>query len=150
MVFRPPKTIKGRRTIALSPYSAQVLREHRESQEAMGQMLGKQLEDSDLVFSQVDGKPLQPDTVTHAWIKLVRRIGLRGIRFHDARHIHASRLLKQNVHPLVVSQRLGHAGVQITLDTYSHVTQGLQEAAARRFDEGLAPPQKARARNGLQ
>ena len=46
-------------------------------------------------------------------------------------------MLKAGVHPKVVSERLGHAGVGITLDTYSHVLPGLQEAAAERFDEML-------------
>ena len=47
-------------------------------------------------------------------------------------------MLKQGIHPKVVQERLGHASIGITLDTYSHVSPGLQEAAAARFDEGLA------------
>jgi integrase len=43
-------------------------------------------------------------------------------------------MLKQGVHPKIVQERLGHSSIQITLDTYSHVTPGLQEAAARSFD----------------
>ncbi len=78
-----------------------------------------------------------PDTVTHAWIKLVRRVGLKPIRLQDARHTHASLMLKQGVHPKIVQERLGHASIQLTLDTYSHVAPGLQEAAAARFDEML-------------
>ena len=81
------------------------------------------------------GRPLLPDTVTHAWIKLVRRTGLKGIRLHDARHTHASLMLKQGVHPKIVQERLGHASIQITLDTYSHVAPGLQESAAVGFDK---------------
>jgi integrase len=46
-------------------------------------------------------------------------------------------MLKQGAHPKVVQERLGHAGIQITLDTYSHVAPGLQEAAAKRFDDVL-------------
>jgi len=46
-------------------------------------------------------------------------------------------MLKQGIHPKVVQERLGHAGIQITLDTYSHVAPGLQAAAALRFDESL-------------
>ena len=46
-------------------------------------------------------------------------------------------MLKQGVHPKVVSERLGHASIQITLDTYSHVAPGLQEAAAKGFDNIL-------------
>jgi len=137
VVFRPPKTAKGRRMIALSPSAVSVLRKHQEKQEMEGILLGKILTNEDLVFSHFDGKPLLPNTVTHAWIKLVRRIGLKAIRFHDVRHTHASLMLKQGAHPKVVQERLGHSGIQITLDTYSHVAPGLQEAAAQRFDQVL-------------
>jgi len=81
-------------------------------------MLGIPLKDDDLVFSHLEGKPLLPNTVTHAWIKLVRRTGLKSIRHHNARHTHASLMLKQGTHPKIVQERLGHASIQITLDTY--------------------------------
>ncbi len=84
-----------------------------------------------------------PDTVSHAWAKLAQRTGLKGIRLHDARHSHASLMLKQGIHPKIVQERLGHASIQITLDTYSHVAPGLQEAAAVRFDEAfISTPKK--------
>ena len=54
------------------------------------------------------------------------------------RHAHASLLLQQGVHPKIVSERLGHSGVNITLDTYSHVLPGLQAEAAARLDDLLA------------
>ena len=109
--------------------------EHRESQSKLRQAIGETLSDDDLVFSHYNGKPLLPNSVSHAWEKLANRTGLKGIRFHDARHTHASLLLKQNVHPKIVQERLGHASVQITLDLYSHVAPGLQQAAANRFDD---------------
>jgi integrase len=56
------------------------------------------------------------------------RFGLKVIRLHDARHAHASLMLKQGVHPKIVQERLGHATIAVTLDTYSHVAPGLQEA----------------------
>lgn len=87
-----------------------------------------------LVFAQPDGQPLLPDSVTQAWRNLTKRAGLKGIRLHDARHTHASLKLKQGIHPKIVQERLGHASIQLTLDTYSHVTPGLQEAAAIGFD----------------
>ncbi len=101
-------------------------------------MLGVQLKDDALVFAHYDGTPLLPNTVSHAWIKLVRRSGLKGIRLHDARHSHASLMLKQGIHPKIVQERLGHASIQVTLDTYSHVAPGLQAAAAKRFDEAFS------------
>jgi len=70
-------------------------------------------------------------------MKLARRSGLKGVRLHDARHTHASLMLKQGIHPKIDQERLGHASIQITIDTYSHVATGLQEAAARGFDDIL-------------
>ena len=96
------------------------------------------MKDDDLIFSGLGGKPLLPDTISHVWAKLVKRVGLEHIRFHDARHTHASLMLKQGVHPKVVQERLGHATISTTLDLYSHVAPGLQEAAAARFDEAFA------------
>ena len=138
IIFRQPKTDKGRRLIALSPSTAILLREHRAQQELVRQMLGKSLTDDDLVFCQPDGSPLLPDSITRAWHNLAHRCGLDGIRLHDARHTHASLMLKQGIHPKIVQERLGHASIQITLDTYSHVAPGLQEAAALKFDEVFA------------
>lgn len=136
VIFKSPKSAKGSRTVALPPSLFLVLNEHRKVKEAESLLLGKPISDSDLVFSTL-GKPFLPNTVTHAWIKLVRRIGLKMIRFHDARHTHASLMLKQGIHPRIVQERLGHSTIAITLDTYSHVVPGLQEAAAKRFDEAF-------------
>jgi integrase len=54
-------------------------------------------------------------------------------------------MLKQGVHPKIVQERLGHASIQITLDTYSRVTPGLQQAAAERFDELFSPRREKEA-----
>ena len=135
IVFGEPKTGKSRRMVSLSPSTAIALREHREQQAQLRRSVGLTLSDDDLVFSQHDGKPLLPDSITQAWRKLARRTGLKGIRLHDARHTHASLMLKQGIHPKIVQERLGHASIQITLDTYSHVAPGLQQAAANRFDD---------------
>jgi integrase len=67
----------------------------------------------------------------------IRKAGLPHVRLHDLQHTHATLMLRAGVHPKVVSERLGHAGIGITLDTYSHVLPGLQEAAAERFDKML-------------
>jgi len=138
VVFRSPKTAKGRRTVALPPSAILTLRDHHEKQKLERVMLGIPLTDDDLVFGHFDGKPLLPNTVTHAWIKLVRYTDLKPIRLHDARHTHASLMLKQGIHPKIVQERLGHSSVTITLDTYSHVAPGLQQAAAVRFDEAFS------------
>ncbi|MDP6403290.1 MAG: tyrosine-type recombinase/integrase, partial [SAR202 cluster bacterium] len=76
--------------------------------------------------------------VSHAFTRIAHHAGLRGVRLHDLRHAHASVMLRQGIHPKIVQERLGHSTIAITLDTYSHVTPGLQEAAALKFDQELA------------
>jgi integrase len=95
MIYGEAKTAKSRRMIALTPSTAIVLREHREAQGKLRQSLGMTLSDDDLVFCHYDGTPYLPDSITHAWRKLALRCGLKGIRLHDARHTHASLMLKQ-------------------------------------------------------
>ena len=60
------------------------------------------------------------------------------MRFHDLRHTHATQLLANGVHPKIVSERLGHASVAITLDLYSHVTDTMQSDAALRLDSAMS------------
>jgi integrase len=135
IVFRQPKTDKSRRLIALSPSLSRLLQEYRTSQDLIRESLNyPKLNESDLVFCHHDGKPFLPNTVSHNWEKLTRKAGLKNIRLHDARHTHASLMLKQGIHPKIVQERLGHSSIQITLDTYSHVAPGLQQAAAEKFD----------------
>ena len=113
------------------------LKEHREKQALEHAMLAIPSKDDDLVFGHFEGGPLRPNTVTRAWRVLAARAGVKAIRLHDARHTHASLMLKQGTHPKVVQERLGHASIQITIDTYSHVVPGLQQAAAESFDKLL-------------
>ena len=136
ILLKSPKTNKSRRFISITPSNAIVLREYRQAHNRTRQSLGiALLGDDDFVFSKFDGKPFLPNSVTHAWIKLVRRCGLPGRRLHDCRHSYATLLLRQNVHPSIVANQLGHASVKTTLDIYSHSIPALQEAAAAKFDD---------------
>ena len=94
--------------------------------------------DDDFVFAHLDGTPLDPSTVSHTFNKIISKVGLPHVRLHDLRHTHASLLLQAGVHPKVVQERLGQSSIRMTLDTYSHVVGGLQEAAAQRFDDFLS------------
>ncbi|MBA7615552.1 putative prophage phiRv2 integrase [subsurface metagenome] len=136
-IFREPKSRRGRRQIALSPSLAILFREHRTKQENDRRLLCRPLVPTDLVFSHPDGRPLRPTSVTRAFRAIAHSLGLEGVRLHDLRHAHATLMLQQGIHPKIVSERLGHSSVAITLDIYSHVLPGLQEAAARRFEEVL-------------
>ena len=119
--FLPPKTEKSRRLVALPPSSAMLLRHHRDNQRAMRLTMGAAVSNNDLVFAHVDGKLLLFHSISQAWSRLAKRAGYPEVRFHDAKHRHASLMLAQGVHPKVVSERLGHSSVSLTLDVYSHV-----------------------------
>lgn len=67
--------------------------------------------------------------------KQVEQIGLPSIRFHDLRHSHATLLIQQNINPKVISERLGHSSIQITLNQYSHVLPSMQQEVANKLDE---------------
>ena len=136
-MFSQPKSAKNRCTIALTPSATLVLKAHHDIQAMDRAMLGLRLTDNDLVFSTTEGKLIRPNTITRAWTSFVGRSGLKAVRFHDLRHTHASLMLTQGIHPKIVQERLGHASIQMTLDAYSHVAPGLQQAAAESFDRLL-------------
>lgn len=132
--FKPPKTAKSRRKVSLPDVTVEALRAHRADQARERLQLGPDYQDNGLVFAWFDGNVWIPDRFTAAFRRLVNKAGIGHLRFHDLRHSHATQLLKEGVHPKVVSERLGHATIAITLDTYSHVLPGLQEDAASRVD----------------
>ena len=137
-LYQDTKTAKGRRLVSLAPSTVLLLRSLRERQEADGLLQEYVVNGDSPVFRYRDGSSILPRAFSGAFSKLMRRAGLEGYRLHDARHAHATLMLRQGVHPKIVQERLGHAKVGTTLDIYSHVTPGLQEAAALRFEEGLA------------
>jgi integrase len=125
-----PKTAKGRRSVALDATTVKALRSHRARQNAEHLAHADIWKDTGLVFTHEDGSALHPHRFS-AWFEQ-RRIaaGLPRIRLHDVRHSYATAALSAGVATKVVSERLGHANITITLDTYSHVLPALQEDAA--------------------
>ena len=89
--------------------------------------------DSGQVFTTENGEALDPESVSRYWRRAVKQSLLPPIRLHDLRHTHATLALQAGIHPKVVSERLGHATVSITLDTYSHAVPAMQEEAAERI-----------------
>ena len=136
-ILNDPKSAKGRRLVSLTPSTTILLRSLRERREAEGIIQGYMVNEDSPVFRYRNGSPILPRSYSGAFTKIMRKAKLEGYRLHDARHAHASLMLKQGVHPKIVQERLGHAKVSTTLDIYSHVTPGLQQAAALRFEEGL-------------
>ena len=138
VTFKSPKTPNSRRLVALSPSTCVVLRLHREAQNKIRKYKEEPpILDEDLVFCQSDGKPYLPNTISHAWIKLTKKCGLDGVRLHDARHTHATLLFKSGVSAKVIQERLGHSSVAFTMNTYAHVSPGMQKQAANQFDDAI-------------
>jgi len=132
-----PKTPGSRRRISLANRAVSLLKRIDLRQIEYSLSLGIRRDESSYVFSRVDGSPIDPDAVTHAFHRMVRATGLPNMRFHDLRHTHATLMLVQGVHPKIVSERLGHSSIAITLDTYSHVLPGIQDAMAQNFEDNL-------------
>ncbi len=135
--FKEPKTSHSRRCVAMTPKLALFLREYKGDREALGWQLGKPLSLDDLVFASVEGKPVDPGVLSHAFARIARGAGLGGVRFHDLRHTFASLMLLRGAKPKVISEALGHASVAFTMDVYSHIIEGMQKDAMSLLDEVL-------------
>jgi integrase len=138
--FEEPKTRRSRRAIILPA----LIHPYLERQEAVQQSRHSRSSTAPrdaLIIDSGDGQPINPDSLSSAWRRFIRGNELPAIRFHDLRHSHATALLLQGVHPKIVSERLGHASIGITLDTYSHVLPTMQSDAVTAFDELFAQTQ---------
>ncbi len=130
--YSEPKTQRGRRTIALDPRTVSVLREWRNRQGGEAEDWGELWIDTGLVFTRESGVAWHPDRISKVFEDAIKASGLPRIRLHDLRHTHATIALGANVHPKVVSDRLGHSTVAFTLDVYSHCIPALAQDAADR------------------
>ena len=135
--FKEPKTSHSRRRVAMTPKLALFLRAYKAEREWLYRELGKELTLDDLVFTSVELKPIDPCVLTHAFKRMTGQVGLKGVRFHDLRHTFASLMLLRGAKPKVISEALGHASVAFTMDTYSHIIEGMQEDAMALLDEVL-------------
>ena len=115
----------------------QTLRQARLGQVQERLQLGPSYQDFDLVFATATGAPIDPSNLRKAWLSIVETADIEYLSFHGLRHSHASLLMQQGVNPKVVSERLGHSGIGITLETYSHILPGIQEEAVARLDDLL-------------
>jgi integrase len=138
-VFNDPKTASSRRTVPLPYGLVKLLSEHMTAQFEKGF--------TELVFCTRAGDPAhQRVIVQEAFKPALVRAGLsKETRLYDLRHTHATLLLLAGVHPKVVSERLGHASVSITLDVYSHVLPNMQQEAAEKLDAMLYSADQAEA-----
>jgi integrase len=125
-----PKTERGRRNVALDANTVTALREHRARQAAERLAIGVAYHDHGLVFCREDGQLIHPERLSRLFERHRTAARLPKIRLHDLRHTHATLALQAGIHPKVVSERIGHADIALTLNTYSHAIPALQESAA--------------------
>lgn len=129
----PPKTPKRNRSVPLLPDAVTLLRKHRAAQREALLGAGKRVafEGFDLIFPNSRGGTLSTANLAkrHFQPVLIRAGVTRHRRIYDLQHTHATMLMAIGINPKIVSGRLGHASVAMTLDTYSHVQPGRQEAA---------------------
>lgn len=132
-----PKTGKAR-LVSVGARTARALKAHRSLQREEKLALGPRYEDSPYVFTKPAGGLLPHRTSALEFAKLCRAAGVPdGMRFHALRHTAATVAFQEGVPAKVVSEMLGHSSIKQTLDTYSHVMPGMQEAAAVKLDAAL-------------
>lgn len=142
----PPKTRAGARRVDLPAIAVRALAAHREAMRLEGHGTTGEAH----VFVDSEGGLLRKSNVRRRnYAPLLKAAGVPVITFHDLRHTCATLLLSQNVHPKVVSERLGHSDISVTLDVYSHVLPGLQAEASAALDRALGDPGGASVAVGL-
>ncbi|HEV2121835.1 MAG TPA: site-specific integrase, partial [Chloroflexota bacterium] len=140
LIFAEPKFSRSKRTIPLPGVAIAALERHKKRQDEERTFAGSRWQENDLVFTTSIGTPIEPRDVVEKFKKHLHDAGLPDKRFHDLRHTCASLLLAQGVHPRVVMETLGHSGIQLTMNTYSHVMPAAQREEADRMDSLLTAP----------
>ncbi|MEN2742499.1 site-specific integrase [Microbacterium sp. X-17] len=137
LVVSGVKTKASRRTVALSPTMIDLLRRHKAAQAAERLHAGHLWEASNLVFTTASGAPVEPQNVLRTVREAAKKAGLQRVTVHSLRHTYATAALLNGVALKVVSANLGHASIQITADTYGHVTDDAARAAAVKVADAL-------------
>ena len=136
--FKSPKTNAGRRDISLPIVAIDTLRAHRKELLETRMRLGiGRLKPDDLIFSDLEGKPFLPSTISMAWGSFAEHAGMPEVTFHALRHTHASWLIANGVDVVTISKRLGHANPNITLGVYAHLFATDDRKAAEAINKAL-------------
>lgn len=137
MIFEDTKTKSSKRRLPVTVQVKKALERYQIEQKLFANMMGDKFDNKEgLVFANIAGNPVDTSNFTKRVFK--RMLGQanldRGFSFHDLRHTHATLLLKQGVNIKVISERLGHSTVTMTLDTYSHLMPDMQETAVKALE----------------
>lgn len=134
VTIQEPKTSAARRNVRLSPACLATLKDHRTRQLERRLQAGPAWTDHDLVFTTGEGSPIQPRVLARAFDVLQAKAKVQRIRLHDLRHTHATLLFNDGKNIKMISQRLGHSDVGITLSVYAHLATDAQDEAAGSID----------------
>ncbi|WP_145038641.1 tyrosine-type recombinase/integrase [Paenibacillus sp. Y412MC10] len=129
------KTQSSVRSVALSTDTIKTLKEHRAIILQERLQYGEEYHNHDLVVCTNFGGPATTRSVYKAWERFIEKCKAPKITFHDLRHTHVSMLIKQGVHMKVISERLGHSSISVTMDIYGHLLPNMQEQAAELIDQ---------------
>jgi integrase len=133
------KSKRSKRTVILPAMVQTALQSHKRRQAAERLAAGSAYEKHNFIFANADGSPVHPSGLgKRPFVRILKVAGLPPMRLYDLRHTSASLALSSGEPVKVVSERLGHSSVTLTLDTYSHVTPGMQIEAAERMQRPLA------------
>lgn len=141
MSFAPPKTEAGVRTISLPPVAVAALREHRK------RMFQEGLTAAELVFVDTAGNPLRKSNLLRrSFFPLIAKANVPRIRWHSMRHVHTTLLLETGTPIKAVSERLGHANIQVTLQVYAHKIREVERGTAGAMEQLFGDPAKTSKR----
>lgn len=127
LYLEQPKTKHSKRIVSLDKQTIEVLKHWKKEQRKMMFQLGyNTMNDEQLVFSNIENSFLQVSKPRKWMLQTIHKNNLKEISIHGFRHTHATLLLEAGVSPKVISERLGHSSIQITLDLYSHVTEEME------------------------
>ena len=138
------KTDASIRRIRIPEGVSRFLTDHRAKQKVLARAVST-YKDQDLVFPREDGRMKRPSVVTGQFKRLCVALEIRDGHFHCLRHTFATEMLRAGVPVKVVSEMLGHKSIAITLRTYAHVLEDMQEAAAVQAGIDHQGRQRARA-----
>ena len=148
------KTASSKRKIILLDYTIDALKELKGNQEENNKYFGDKYNKAGYVVCQNNGEPYNPSYISRNYKRVMKEykhkvtmnnetkelslyelLDIPLIRFHDLRHTHATILLKANIHPKIVAERLGHSDIKMTLQTYSHILPDMQQQAVDEINQ---------------
>ncbi|MGG4031905.1 site-specific integrase [Bacillus subtilis] len=136
-ILKGTKSRAGRRTINVDKTTIEALQKLKQRVEEEKRRFGEGYPDYDLVFCTKYGTPLAPPNVRRTFKQISEKANLPSIRFHDLRHTHATLLLEKRIPVKVISERLGHSSVNVTLNVYAHVLPHMQTEVVDMLDKAF-------------